>query len=226
MAPKSPTAILFDLDGVIVDSESLHHRAYEHALTPYGVSSIPLDIYADRFSNRGVGLEYCAEQIPGIDLDALKAEKNRLFRELLETDARPLPGVIEIIRALAAERPLAVATGSGHDAAGYVLDRFGLRGCFAAVVAREDYARDKPQPDAFLRACESLGEPPASCLVVEDSYKGLCAACAAAIPCVVVPNDYTRGADFSGATAVVASIRELTLARAMEIHGSARDART
>jgi len=220
VAATGPTAILFDLDGVIVDSESLHHRAYERALTPYGVSSIPLDAYADRFSNRGVGLEYCAERVPGLDLGALKRAKSRLFRELLETDARPLPGVHEVIRALAAARPLAVATGSGHDAAGYVLERFGLRDCFRAVIAREDYQRDKPEPDAFLRACDALGEPPASCLVVEDSYKGLRAARAARIPCVVVPNDYTRGADFSSAAAILSSIRELTLARAERIHRS------
>jgi HAD superfamily hydrolase (TIGR01509 family) len=221
-AVTSPTAILFDLDGVIVDSESIHHRAYELALTPYGVSSIPLEIYADRFSNRGVGLEYCAEVVPGLDSQALKQDKNRLFRELLETDARPLPGVPEVVRALAANRPLAVATGSGHDAAAFVLERFGLRDCFQAVVAREDYERDKPEPDAFLRACATLGLLPESCLVVEDSSKGLRAARAAGIPCVVVPNDYTRGADFSTAAAILSSIRELTFSRAERIHRSHR----
>jgi beta-phosphoglucomutase len=217
-----PTAILFDLDGVIVDSESLHHRAYERALAPYGVSSIPFEIYAERFSNRGLGLEYCAQQVPGLDLASFKEAKNLHFRDLLESDARPLPGVCDVVKALAEDLSLAVATGSSRHVAAYVVDRFGLHGCFRALIGREDYGRDKPAPDAFRRACDALGEGPQSCLVVEDSYKGLCAARAAGIACVVVPNDYTRGADFSGASAILRSIEELTVARAVEIHGSHR----
>lgn len=219
VAPRKPTAILFDFDGVIVDSEALHHRAYERALAPYGVTAIPLEIYADRFSNRGVGLEYCAEQIPGLDLRALKCEKDRLFREILESDARLLPGVTEILRELSEERPLAVATGSNRDAASFVLERFGLVGFFRALIAREDYHADKPAPDAFLRACRSLGAPPGACLAVEDSYKGLCSARAAGIPCVVVPNAYTRDGDFSGAAAVLSSIHELSAERVEAIFG-------
>jgi len=213
-----PTAILFDFDGVIVDSESLHHRAYERALAPYGVDAIPLEIYTDTFSNRGVGLEYCAERVPGLDVAELKQRKDQLFREILESDARLLPGVKDTLRTLAERWPLAVATGSERAAAGLVLERFELRGFFRAVIAREDYARDKPAPDAFLRACQALGMAPESCLVVEDSYKGLRAACAAGIPCVVVPNDYTRSGDFTGAAAVLGSIEELSANRVEEIH--------
>jgi beta-phosphoglucomutase len=214
----NPTAILFDFDGVIVDSEALHHRAYERALAPYGVDSIPLEIYADSFSNRGVGLEYCAQRVPGLDVIALKRRKDVLFRRILESEARLVPGVGEVLAALAAERSLAVATGSERAAAAFVLEQFGLREYFRAIIAREDYARDKPAPDAFLRACEAIGTDPSSCLVVEDSYKGLCAARAAGIPCVVVPNDYTRGGDFSAAAAILGSIHELSSERAEEIH--------
>jgi HAD superfamily hydrolase (TIGR01509 family) len=217
-AAKNPTAILFDFDGVIVDSESLHHRAYELALAPYGLSSIPFDVYADRFSNRGVGLEYCAEQIPGLDLARMKGEKERWFRELLETEARLLPGVESTLRALSPARPLALATGSSREAVNAVLEHFGLTRCFERVIGREDYRRDKPEPDAFLRACELLGHDPARCLVVEDSYKGLRAARVAGIPCVVVPNEYTRGGDFASAAAILSTLEELTPSFAEAIH--------
>lgn len=218
MTAARPTAILFDFDGVIVDSEALHHRAYERALAPYGVDTIPLEIYADSFSNRGVGLEYCAKRVPGLDVAEMKRRKDQLFREILESDARLLPGVKDTLRILADRWPLAVATGSERAAAALVLERFALRGFFHAVIAREDYVRDKPAPDAFLRACEALGVTPEGCLVVEDSYKGLRAACAAAIPCVVIPNDYTRSGDFTGAAAVLGSIQELSADRVEEIH--------
>ena len=214
---KRPTAILFDFDGIIVDSESLHHRAYEIALAPYGVASIPVELYADRFSNRGVGLEYCAQRVPGVDLRELKCRKDRLFREILETDARLLPGVAEALGDLGERRPLALATGSRRDAVAHVLRRFALLGFFRVIIGREDYDLDKPAPDAFLRACEALDETPPSCLAVEDSFKGLCAARAAGVPCVVIPNDYTRNGNFEGAAALLPSLHELSTARAEAI---------
>lgn len=221
MATKGLTAILFDFDGVIVDSEALHHRAYELALAPFGVAAIPRDVYADVFSNRGAGLEYCAGLAPGTDLRALKQRKNELFLELLARDARLLPGVCETIPRLAGALPLALATGSGRAAATMVLERFGLRSCFRSLIARENYAREKPAPDAFLEACAALAEAPEHCLAVEDSQKGLRAACAAGIPCLVVPNDYTRGGDFSGASATLPSLEVLSLERAEQIHRDA-----
>jgi len=220
-AAKNPTAILFDFDGVIVDSEFLHHRAYELALARYGVSSIPFDVYADSFSNRGVGLAYCAEQIPGLDVARMKQEKDRWFRQLLETEAELLPGVDSTLRSLRVARPLAIATGSSREAANAVLARFGLTGCFTRVIGREDYRHDKPEPDAFLRACEALGQDPARCLAIEDSYKGLRAAWGAGIPCVVVPNAYTRGGDFALAAAILSTLEELTPAFAEAIHAHA-----
>ena len=225
-AAKGPAAILFDFDGVIVDSEALHHRAYEIALAPLGVEGIPKDVYADRFSNRGVGLEYCAELVPGLDTRALKERKEEIFRELLTRSPTVLPGARESLRALAARGPVALATGSRRAAVTQVLAGLGFERCFAVVVTREDYDCEKPAPDAFLRACELLGEDPPQCLVVEDSYKGLCAARAARIPCVVVPNDYTRAADFAAATAILGSLAELTAERAEEIHQRARSARS
>jgi beta-phosphoglucomutase len=221
-AAKSPAAILFDFDGVIVDSEALHHRAYEIALAPYGVASIPKDVYADRFSNRGVGLEYCAEQVPGIDVRALKRRKEELFVNLMREHARLLPAAAETVRALGAGGPLAVATGSLREVVASALRRFDLADAFREVITREDYDREKPEPDAFLRACERLGESPVDCLVIEDSYKGLCAAQAAGIACLVVPNDYTRAADFSGAAAVLPSLGALSRERASEIFATTR----
>jgi beta-phosphoglucomutase-like phosphatase (HAD superfamily) len=123
-----------------------------------------------------------------------------------------------MLRSLSTSRPLALATGSSREAANSVLSRFGLAPCFARVIGREDYGRDKPEPDAFLRACETLGQDPARCLVVEDSYKGLRAASAAGIACVVVPNAYTRGGDFASAAAILSTLEELTPALAEAIH--------
>lgn len=224
MAGTILRAILFDFDGVIVDSESLHHRAYERVLARYGVDGIPFEVYADVFSNRGTGLAYCASRVPGIDPVALKREKEIAFLELLEREARLLPGVENALRDLAAELPLALATGSQRRAAAHVLERFDLLRFFRAVIAREDYPLDKPAGDAFESACRALGETPEGCLAVEDSNKGLRAAVAARIACAVVPNDYTRNGDFALAAARLGSLSELTVSRAREIHRAAHAA--
>jgi HAD superfamily hydrolase (TIGR01509 family) len=207
---KGPKAILFDFDGVIVDSEAVHHRAYELALAPFGVERIPFEIYAEHWSNLGEGLAYAERTWPGVKASELKRRKEELFVELLESAAALRPGAEEAVIALAARWPAALATGSVRAAALHVLERFALRPRFRAVVAREDYERDKPAPDAFLRAAERLGVAPAGCIVIEDSMKGLAAAIAAGIPCIVVPNDYTRAGRFDGAVARLGSMRELT----------------
>ena len=206
----SPRAILFDFDGVIVDSEAVHHRAYELALAPHGVGRIPFEIYAEHWSNRGEGLVYAERTWPGVVATELKRRKEEFFVSLLESEARLRPGAAEAVAALSERWPAALATGSVRAAATHVLGRFGLEGRFRAVVAREDYERDKPAPDAFLRAAERLGVAPVECVAIEDSMKGLAAAIAAGIPCIVVPNDYTRAGRFEGAAVTLGSMHDLT----------------
>ena len=79
------------------------------------------------------------------------------------------------------------------------------------TVARQDYQKAKPEPDAFLAAAQKLGLAPSRCVVIEDTYKGVLAAVRAGIACIAVPNDYTRRNDFSQASLVLPSLRELTV---------------
>jgi beta-phosphoglucomutase-like phosphatase (HAD superfamily) len=92
-----------------------------------------------------------------------------------------------------------------------VLEHFGLRPFFAAVVTREDYVGAKPLPDAFVTAAARLDLPPARCAVIEDAAKGVRAAAAAGCPCIAFPHDYTADNDVSRARAVIASLDELTV---------------
>ena len=200
-------AILFDLDGVIVDSEPLHHRAFDLALAEHGIPPIPFDTYADQFSSRGVGLEWAARTL-GVEPKALHRRKQEIYTELLRREARLCDAAAEVIPRLAEAYALAVATNSPRAEAAFVLDRFGLAAHFRAVIGREDYAEPKPAPDAFLAAASHLGVDPAECVIVEDSFKGLTAARAAGIRCFVVPNAYTQDGDLSGATARLASLRD------------------
>lgn len=197
---------------MIVDSEGLHHRAYDAALDSLGFEAIPFEVYAEHFTSRGEGLDYSARRF-GVEPRELHRKKQEIYRDLLR-EARLCPSAAESIEVLAGRFPLAVATNSPRGEARTLLERFGLERYFRALVGREDYARPKPAGDAFLTAAARLGSEASRCLVVEDAPKGLDAALACGARCVIVPNAYTRLGPFDGAVAVLQSLAELTPERA------------
>lgn len=193
---------------MIVDSEPLHHRAYDRALAEVGRPPIPFPEYAEWFSSRGEGLAW-AERTLGIERAVLQRRKQDFYGELLRAEARLRDGAAGAVERLARDHRLAVATNSPRAEATFVLERFGLAGAFSRVVGREDYARPKPAPDPFLAALGTLGVAATDAVVVEDSFKGLSAARSAGIPCIVVPNAYTEVGDFAGASLRLASLDDL-----------------
>jgi HAD superfamily hydrolase (TIGR01509 family) len=202
-------AVIFDLDGVLIDSEELHYRAYCTVLAPEGIS-IDRSVYGREWISAGHGPEW-AHQTYALPYSAeeLKRRKGPVYRELLENELTAMPGAAACLERLSREFPLAVATNSGRDDVEYVLARLGLREFLADVVTRERYERAKPEPDAFLAAASALGRPPSGCLVVEDSLRGLRAAVAARIACVAVPNDFTRDSDLSAAARILPNLDAL-----------------
>jgi HAD superfamily hydrolase (TIGR01509 family) len=208
------SAIIFDLDGVLLDSEGLQHEAYVQVLSDLGVT-ITVEEYAQHWIAAGQGPEYAVRtyRLP-VDAAALRALKHPIYHEILRQRAALMRGARAALTRLHAHFPLAVATNSNRTDVAFVMDRFGLRPFFARIITREDYVLSKPNPDAFLMAAAGLDVPPHACLVVEDAHKGVVAARrAGAIP-VAVPNTYTRGNDFSLAAAVLDSLDELTVALA------------
>ena len=122
------------------------------------------------------------------------AESQKLLRDALVAayraapDFAPLPGAVELVRALHRAYPLAVASGSPMEGIEAAVRRMGVRECFAVVVSSEEVARGKPAPDVFLAAAARLGVAPESCLVFEDSLAGAKAARAAGMACFTVPS--------------------------------------
>ena len=201
--------VIFDFDGVIVDSEELQYRSYSQILAEFGVS-VTRSEYEREWIAAGLGPEYAIREysLP-IEPAELRRRKEPVYREMLQADARLIPGAAAAIERLAAELPLAVATNSTAADVELVLDPFDLRRFFAQVVTREDYTGRKPEPDAFLLAARRLELPPGSCVVIEDATKGVVAAERAGCPCVAVPNDFTRNNDFRDATVVLESLDQV-----------------
>jgi HAD superfamily hydrolase (TIGR01509 family) len=188
--------VLFDLDGVLLDSEELHFLAYNAVLARFGVQ-VDRREYALHWICEGHGPEYAVARY-SLPLSAaeLRAAKAPLYTSLLEREARLMPGVQEVLERLAGEVRLGIATNSGRHDVEQILQRFALARHFSVVVTREDYERAKPAPDAYRVALERLGLPASRVLVVEDSPRGARAALANGLAVVAIPNEFTRHCAF------------------------------
>ena len=197
-------AILFDNDGVLVDTEHLYFRANQVALAGVGID-LDADAYVELFLREGKGAWHLARERglgPG-DIEALRAARDRLYLELVAGADVVIPGVADIVPALARRYRLAIVTSSERGPFARTHARTGLLQHFELVLAQGDYARAKPEPDPYLRAVERLGVPADRCLVIEDSERGLRAAKAAGLRCWVIPSALTVGGRFDAADAVL-----------------------
>lgn len=209
-------ALIFDFDGLIIDTESAIYRSWRELYASHG-HELSVETFA-----RCIGTDFGEHYDPMADLEELTgrefdwaAEDTRReerVRQLL-AETGELPGVRDRL-AEAADLGLrcSVASSSSHRWVNGWLERLGLRHHFTHLSTRDRVARIKPEPDLFLHAIENLGVAPDEALIFEDSLNGLRAALAAGIRCIVVPGPMTRHLDFTGAWRIVNSLKELSLA--------------
>jgi HAD superfamily hydrolase (TIGR01509 family) len=201
-------AILFDFDGVLVDSEPVHHQVWTEVLTPYGIE-LPWDVYQARcigVSDKAMIRELCEISGRPEVFEELWNEyprKKAIFRERMVADP-PMPAAtIELLAGLAAERRLALVTSSGRTEVQPVLERTGVHGHFSAFVFGEDVARLKPDPEPYQKAAALLGARRP--LVVEDSEAGVASGRAAGFDVVRIPDAYQTSGLVNGWLAGVGS---------------------
>ena len=208
-----PAAIIFDLDGVLLDSEQRWNEAKEALVREAG----------------GTWLEKAPEVMMGMsspewsaylrddlgvqrDLDAINDDVVRRMHESYEDGLPLLPGALETVRALAARWPLGLASSSNREIIDVFLERSGVGDLFGATVSSEQVARGKPAPDVYVETARRLGVDPRACVAIEDSANGLRAAHAAGMPVVAAPNPhYPPGDDaLALAAAVVDGVGDVT----------------
>lgn len=181
-------AVIFDWDGVVVDSSAHHERSWEILAAKRG-----LHLPADHFK-RGFGKKNNVI-IPDLgwadepeDVDALAQEKEEIYRSLVrDKGIEPLPGVRGLLAALRAKNiPRAIASSTERANLDLPLDLMGLRDFFTVIVSGEEVVHGKPDPAVFLLAAERLGAKPAECVVIEDALVGIEAAKRAGMPVLAV----------------------------------------
>ncbi len=199
-------AFVFDLDGVLVDSESLQLAAWQRYVQTFG-KSLPADLLPRLFGRRLVdAARVIVEELhlPVSPEDAAR-RRDELFLSSLPGNVRPMAGARELVAALQErQRTLGLATSGHRRYVDLVLRELGLAGAFAAVVTGDDVRRGKPAPDCYRLVCARLGYPPERCVAIEDAPLGVAAAKAAGLRCLAVPNAHTAHLDgFQQADAVL-----------------------
>ncbi|GBC99166.1 Phosphorylated carbohydrates phosphatase [bacterium HR17] len=211
-------ALIFDFDGVLVDSERIQFEALQVALREVG-----LTLAWDDYRAIGIGLPdrdavRLALQRRGTNdpklVDKVLARKTALYDAWLTERVKASDGMANIVRALAQRFVLAIASGAMRHQIEAVLQREGVRECFAVIVSHDDYERGKPDPTPFLLALERLNEGvqpplrPHECVVVEDAPAGVQAARAAGMRCVAVTT-YFEATELCGADVVIGHFADL-----------------
>jgi HAD superfamily hydrolase (TIGR01509 family) len=212
--PAPIEAVVFDMDGVLVDTEQLWDEVREALTEEWGGRYTPEAQEAmmgmsspewSRYLHEVVGLREPPEVI-----------RDEVVRRMLaryETDLPVVPGAVEAVRRLAGDGfRLAVASSSNRELIDAVLDRLELTSAFQVTVSSEEVARGKPAPDVYLEAARRLGVPPSACVAIEDSASGIRAAHAAGMRVIAYPNRHYPPADgvLALADVVIPSLREVT----------------
>jgi HAD superfamily hydrolase (TIGR01509 family) len=203
-------AILWDNDGVLVDTERLYYMATQQVLAGVGVP-LKKEQYIELLLVQGKSPWYLAAEKGATpdDIEKLRDKRNALYSALLEQEHIIIDGAGDVLEELNTRYVMGIVTSSRSDHFEIIHRRTGFLIYFKFAITLGDYSHSKPHPEPYLLAVECSGFKADECLVIEDSERGLTAAKEAGIRCIVIPNEFTRGSNFSGAYKVLGDLQEL-----------------
>jgi HAD superfamily hydrolase (TIGR01509 family) len=201
--------VLFDHDGVLVDTELWYFKAGERALADIGVT-VDRDQYLRDMSRSSA--TWAQARAAGVDEETIgrqRAVRDDYYQEYLRTEAIEIDGVVDALAELSPHVRMAIVTTARRADFELIHEKRHIRQFMDFVLVREDYQLAKPHPEPYLTGLRRFGATPAETVVVEDSSRGLSSAVAAGIDCVVVRNDFTQRQDFSRASHRIETLMEL-----------------
>jgi HAD superfamily hydrolase (TIGR01509 family) len=206
-------SVIFDMDGVLVESEALWDKAREDLVKETGgrwgagAQRAMMGMASNQWS------VYVRDELEvPMTAEAISDEIVRRLIAQYKANFPAIPGAADVVKAAAAKWPLAVASSSNRELIDMVIEIGGLAPYFVTTVSSEEVGRGKPAPDVFLAAAEKLGTDPANCVVIEDSKNGMKAAVAAGMKIIAAPNREFPPSeeDLKMADAVVESVDQIT----------------
>ena len=208
---------LFDMDGVIVDTQHIHTRMFVEAIRSFGYETTEEEISHYAGTARGVVMHGFAKThgftVTDEEAEAVQCRKDELFRAAIEKERLvPIAGIPELLRELQRRKiPAVIASSSPQDFISFIVDRLQIRPYFHAFLSGADLPRSKPDPAIYRLAAEAAGAAPAECVVLEDATQGVAAAKAAGAYCIGFRNPHSGPQDLSQADWIVDRIEEIDL---------------
>jgi len=219
---RLPSALIFDMDGVLVDSNPFHVQKWIEFLhergIPYNAEDLPKQILGSR--NDTALRRFFGRDLPKGEIEKLSEDLEARFRAAFRPHAQPLLGLKTLMDECRAEGiPLAVASSAMTKNVDFVVDTLKLRSYFASIVTGDDVSRPKPDPEIYIQAAERLTLAPAKCVAFEDSFVGIESAKRASMKCVAIASTFPAEELRSQTQAdlVVKNFEELSLARLREL---------
>jgi HAD superfamily hydrolase (TIGR01509 family) len=202
--------ILWDNDGVLVDTERLYFRATKEILASAGYE-LTEEQFVDLFLIEARGPWHLLQGYSAEQIETLRKQRNQLYSRLLLEEKTTIDGVEEVLSGFHGKYKMGIVTSSLKEHFEIIHRSTGLLKYFDFVVASGDYTKYKPHPEPYLVALEKAGSAAAECIAIEDSLRGVLSATGAGIRCYVVPHGLTRNSDFREAYKVLTHIRDLQL---------------
>lgn len=210
MPGSKSTAIIWDMDGVIVDTAPYHFKSWRYVFRKRGIDFTEAD-FKRKFGQRNDAIirSTIGSNIADNEMEAIAREKEEYFRRIVWDNVKPLPGATELIKTLAEQGfKMAVASSAPPENIQLLLGSLGITGYFQQVVSGREVTESKPSPQIFLLAAKKLGVARENCIVIEDAIAGVAAAKKAGMFCIAVtttnPRESLREADL-----VIDSLAEL-----------------
>ncbi len=194
MARDKNRAVIWDMDGVIVDTAIYHLKSWQAAFQRRGVNFSEED-FRRHFGQRNdiIIRDALGQDAPQSEMDAISREKEDDFRNMIRQDIKALPGAIELIESLVKDKfKLALVSSAPRKNIRLLLTGLNINGYFNIVICGEDVTEGKPSPQGFLLAAQKLEVEPENCIIIEDAVAGVTAAKRAGMRCLAVTNTHPR----------------------------------
>jgi beta-phosphoglucomutase family hydrolase len=213
MQSRKTNAVLWDMDGVIVDTAEAHFRSWRFAFQKRGVN-FTLEDFNSIFGQRNDTIirKIMGNSVTQSQIEIIGLDKEQCFRDLVQDDLKPFPGVVGLLHTLKENGiSSAIASSAPLENIQIILNKLKIEEYFQALVYGQEVSQGKPDPEVFLLAAQKVGALPAGCIVIEDAVAGVEAAKRAGMFCIGVTNTHPANA-LIGADLVVDSLENIQLA--------------
>lgn len=200
-------ALIFDMDGLMIDSERLYFQAESEMAKTFGVQLLEETLWKMMGTKPIEGLSIFVKdlELPISAQDALDM-RNEIMRKKLQTELEAMPGLFHILDTFFNRLKLAVCTGAQEEFLDIVVDLLKIREKFDVLQSSDGIDKGKPEPEIYLKTCEKLAVSPQECIVLEDSANGVKAGKKAGCSVIAIPSEYTQSQEFTSADFIAADL--------------------